>query len=300
VKDGMIPRTIVIGAAGFVGRHLLAAYRDVDPAALGTARRREQARDGLAYLDLEAPDVRPLDLERRGCQAAVITAAVTQIAACEDEPARSHAVNVTGTLELIRQLEQCGVLPIFLSSDYVFDGQRSEGYDDAASPCPNTEYGRQKAAVEAALRDNGRPYLVLRLSKTYGVSKGDGTLLDAMAARLTTGQPVAAAHDQVFCPTWVGDVVRTVMEVQRRGLRGEINVSATQPWSRYEVARAVASAVKAPPELVHRVSLEDLPGMAGRPQCIRLIPARLARETECRFTPMQACLRWLAEEYGHE
>src|SRR5205823_2437610 len=149
-----------------------------------------------------------------------------------------------GTLELVRQLWERDIVPIFLSSDYVFDGKRTDGYDDKAPVSPGTEYGRQKAAVEKFLAESGRSHLVLRLSKVFGLEKGDGTLLDEMAASLMSGRPVAAARDQVFCPTWVVDLVKAIMEVQVRGLRGIVNLCSPQPWSRYELARVVARTLR--------------------------------------------------------
>src|SRR5262249_31541601 len=155
--------------------------------------------------DLMAPDVGGLPLS--GCRQAVIAAAITKVDACEADPEGTRRVNVLGTLALVRQLWDRDILPVFLSSDYVFPGTDPSGYGDSAQPCAATEYGRQKAEVEAALGTSGRPHLVLRLSKVFGLQKGDGTLLDDMAAALAARRHIAAAFDQVFCPAWVRDVV---------------------------------------------------------------------------------------------
>ena len=108
------------------------------------------------------------------------------------------------------------MLPIFLSSDYVFDGTAPIGCVDDAPLCPTTEYGRQKAEVEQALAASGKPHLVCRLSKTYGLDRGDGTLLDEIAGKLSTGQSFSAAFDQRFCPTFAGDLPAAIMELQAR------------------------------------------------------------------------------------
>jgi dTDP-4-dehydrorhamnose reductase len=292
-----LPKTVIVGADGFIGRHLLAAYCHERPDTLGTTRR---APGATAFLDLAAPDVGPLRLRERGYEAAILTAAVTGVEACERDPAGSRRVNVTGTLALIRQLQTIGVLPVFLSSDYVFAGDCSDGYDDLARPSPLNEYGRQKAAVEAALRASEQPYLAIRPGKVFGLQKGDGTLLDEMASRLTAGLPVLAARDQILCPVWAEDVVRGIQEVQRRGLRGVVNLCPERAWSRYELALEVARTVNAPAEQVRPISLDELPGLARRPKCTKLIPDRLKRETAFRFTPLEACLRELARVYGHE
>ena len=287
----MILRTGVIGANGFVGRHLLRSLREADPTAPGTARR---PIPGLARLDLTTPE--PLGKEFDGCEYVVITAAVPKIDDCERDPDGTRRVNVTGTVAIIWDLWGRGVVPVFLSSDYVFAGTAADGYDDFAPTAPTTEYGRQKAEVEAILAADGRPYLILRLGKVFGLTRGDGTLLDEMAAALTAGRPVRAATDQVFCSVWITDAVDAIRRILEAGLRGPVNVCPDEPWSRYDLARAVARAVGADESVVHPMKLADMPGPARRPTRTRMVPTRLAG-IGVRFTPMADCLARLAEEY---
>lgn len=285
------PRTLIVGANGFLGRHLLAAYREIDPESSGTAR---TAGPGSAAFDLASPDLDALPLD--GVREAIIAAARPRIDDCERDPVGSRRVNVEGTLALIGRLQARGIVPIFLSSDYVFAGSENAGYVSSAIPNPTTEYGRQKAAVETALAESGSPYLILRLSKVFGLTRGDGTLLDEMAAKLTAGGIIAAATDQVFCPAWVGDVVQSVIAVQRAGLRGIVNLVPAEAWSRYDIAIEVAKAVGARESQVRPISLDDLPGVK-RPKCTRLIPDR---DIGFAFTPVRESIRKLAQEYVGE
>ena len=215
---------------------------------------------------------------------------------CERDPVGSSRVNVAGTLELARRLSGRGIVPVFLSSDYVFAGTDPAGYADDSETNPTTEYGRQKAEVEAALAASGRPFTVLRLSKVFGLTRGDGTLLDEMAAKLTAGGIVSAATDQVFCPAWVGDVVRAAIAVQRAGLRGVVNLVPAEAWSRYDLAVELAKAVGARESQVRPISLDDLPGVR-RPKCTKLIPTPAV---PFAFTPVRECIRRLAQEYAGE
>ena len=137
----------VIGATGFLGRHLHRVVRERDPSCLGTSRRD----DGLATLDLGRPDIRGLALAESGHTHAAITAAVSGVAECEREPERTRAVNLVGTLELVRQLEEEGVAPVLFSSDYVFDGLVG-GYPDDALAGAN----RRVRTPEGVARDGRR------------------------------------------------------------------------------------------------------------------------------------------------
>src|SRR4051812_5984198 len=200
-------KTAVIGASGFIGRHLWQAYRARFPDCVGTSFASQCP--GLTAFDIRHPRLAVLRLEQTGHQAVLIASAKPNIQYCEQNRAAAHDVNVTGTIELARQVASSGMQVIFLSSDYVFGGN-SGPHDDEEDLAPTTEYGRHKAEVERALPALTSNYLVLRLSKIYGMQKGDGTLLDQMAALLAVGKQVLAARDQVFCPTRIDELVKTI------------------------------------------------------------------------------------------
>jgi dTDP-4-dehydrorhamnose reductase len=289
-----LPRTMVIGGRGYLGRHLLRAYQAADPDVLWTD---VAAREGAYPLDLAAPNVRPLRLRESGYEYAVIAAAVTGLARCEQERAYTRARNVDGTLELARQLAGEGVVPVFFSTDLVFDG-RDGCYTDDAPTHPLNEYGAQKTEVERRLPEvcSGR-CLIVRLGKVFGLARGDGTLLDEMAGRLTKGQEVAAACDQVFCPVLVGDVVRAVLVLQAAGVTGVVNVGGPEVWSRFDLARAMARALGAAPALVRGISLDDLEEPFRRPKRTDLQCRRLNETVTMEFRSMAACIVSLAQQY---
>jgi dTDP-4-dehydrorhamnose reductase len=286
------PKTAVIGAGGYLGRHLLAACRAVYPDAVGA-----DVTGPWERLDLAAPDVRPLRLRESGHEYAIIAAAVTGLARCEQNKDFTRARNVTGTLELARQLTEEGVTPIFFSTDNVFDG-REGAYPDEAPTNPLNEYGAQKAEVERRLPDvcRGR-YLILRLGKVFGLARGDRTLLDEMADRLTKGQDVAAASDQVFCQLWVGDLLQAAQGLQAAGATGLFNVCGPEVWSRFDLARALASALGADPSRVKRISLDDLHEPFRRPKRTDLICRRLHAAIHMEFRPMITCIAVVAGQY---
>jgi dTDP-4-dehydrorhamnose reductase len=248
-------------------------------------------------VDLAAPDVRPLKLRESGHHYAILTAAVTGLARCEQDREYTRARNVTGTLELARQLAEEGVTPVFFSTDNVFDG-RGGPYPDEAPTNPPNEYGAQKAEVERRLPEvcQGR-CLILRLGKVFGLVRGDRTLLDEMADRLTKGQEVAAARDMVFCPVLVGDVVRAVLALGGVGATGLFNVCGPEAWSRFDLARAVAEALGADPALVRGMSLDDLKEPFGRPRRVHLLCRRLRATVDLEFQPLATSIAAVTRQY---
>ncbi len=204
-------KTAVIGASGFLGRHLLRSYRQSYPDCVGTAC--SNPSPGLAHFDLRKPDLAALRLEETGHRAVLIASARPNITFCEQQPTAAYAVNVTGTLELLRQIGRTPMSVIFLSSDYVFEGNKGN-YTDTDKVKPTTAYGRHKALIEREIPSLVENYLVLRLSKVFGVEKNDGTFLDELARSLSAGQTIQAAVDQLFCPIEVSDLVRVIHAMQ--------------------------------------------------------------------------------------
>jgi dTDP-4-dehydrorhamnose reductase len=139
--------------------------------------------------------------------------------------------------------------------------------------------------------------LILRLGKVYGRTRGDRTLLDEMAGRLTGGQEVAAARDQIFCPVFVGDVVRAVLGLQAVGATGLFNVCGPEVWSRFDLARTLARALGADPALVRGISLDDLKEPFRRPKRSDMMCRRLRATLDLDFQPLAACVGSLAEQY---
>jgi dTDP-4-dehydrorhamnose reductase len=276
-------KTTIIGGSGFVGRHLFAKYRETYPDTIGTSFSRTGV--GLKPFDLRQPNLRELLPAGDNGRAVLIASAKPNVGYCAQHPQESHAVNVQGTLELIHQTVQLGLQPIFLSSDYVFDG-RTGAYEDDAPTNPGTEYGRQKQAVENEIPQITDNYLILRLSKIYGTVKGDGTLIDEFASSLIAGKEMRAATDQIFSPTHVDDLVNAIIAIQDKDLTGTINVCAPTAYSRYDIAVTVALALGLPTSRITAVSLNDLPGMADRPLNTSMQNSRLTTEIGQTFTAL--------------
>jgi dTDP-4-dehydrorhamnose reductase len=269
----------------------LQAYRSRFPDCIGTSFSAENP--GLRRFDIREPDVTALNLEEAGHQAVLIASAKPNIAYCEQNKEAAYAVNVKGTLELIRQIGRTRMQAIFLSSDYVFEGKAGP-HDDDHPTRPATEYGRHKAEVEREIPSLAANHLMLRLSKIYDTQKGDKTLLDEMAAQLAGGRVVRAARDQIFCPTNVADLVRVVQQIQDHGMKGVVNACNPERWSRHDIAMALASAMQVDSSLVKAISLYDIPAMAGRPLDTSMKSSRLAKELQPRFVPLRSDIERVA------
>ncbi len=82
---------------------------------------------------------------------------------------------------------------VFLSTSLVYAGD-DVAHTEQDEPPPITEYGRQKVAVGKFINENFHNALILRLTKIFGVEKGDDTLFPAdRLDRMSSGQTIRVA-----------------------------------------------------------------------------------------------------------
>jgi len=96
------------------------------------------------------------------CDTVVHSAAITDVKAIENDPSPAWEVNVLGTLNVLRSCKYFGKKLVFISTDYVFDGEKGNyTIDDPINPL--SKYAKTKAAAELLVRtyDNS---LIIRTS----------------------------------------------------------------------------------------------------------------------------------------
>jgi len=254
--------------------------------------------EGISFLDLLSPDIAPLKLAETGHKDALILAGITKLAQCEHEKEESRKINVEGTLDLIQQLVNEGIKPIFFSSDIVFDGV-SGFYDEESLTNPLNEYGRQKAEVESRMKEicTAGNYLIVRISKVFSLDRGDGTLFDEMASILRLGRPLRVAYDQIFSPIFILDLVKLVTALQIKGVTGVINVNPPEAWSRYDLVLALAKCMGVNSNHIEKILLDDLKETFKRPRNTTMKADKIISETHYKFTPMMQYVERIAENW---
>ena len=177
------PRVLITGAGGQLGTALAEAFDWAD--ALG--------RDELDV----ARDV------PRGYDLVLHAAAWTDVDGAEADPAAAEAVNVVGT----RNVVASGAPVVYFSSDYVFDGGKTDPYVESDEPRPLGVYGRTKLAGEREVGDGW----IVRSSWLFGWTGHNfvRTMLRLGAER----EEVAVVDDQRGSPTYVGHLADATRDV---------------------------------------------------------------------------------------
>lgn len=245
---------LIVGANSEIGSAAVRLIGARNGKVMTTTRRCSDATTDRAHLDFEYPIERFAVPE--GITAACICVAVARLAACAADPVGSARVNVERTLALVDLLTARDVYSLFLSTNQVFNGNEPHMPADAPTS-PVSEYGRQKAKTENALRArmaNGAPIGIVRLAKV--VSPGMA-LVAAWTRELAAARSIRAFKDMTMAPV-PADIVATAIARMMED-RPQIVAQLTGPRdvAYVDIARFVAERIGADPGLVDPVSALD-------------------------------------------
>src|SRR5579864_2546554 len=244
-------RILIVGGDSEIATATAAHLRASGYAVAATTRRPERVAADRPFLDLNLPvEDWPIP---DGVGAVCFCAAIARLNDCAQNPQASALVNVTRTIALADRLLARGIPVLFLSTDKVFDGTRAI-VPAAAPPCPVSEYGRQKAAAEAALSERmrvGAPVTVLRLAKI--VSPGMA-LLRQWIGSLVGGKSIRAFDDMMMAPTPVAVAAAAIERLLAASNPGIFQLTGPRDVAYSEVAVHLAHRLGVDPGLVDPVS----------------------------------------------
>ncbi|MCB9688709.1 MAG: NAD-dependent epimerase/dehydratase family protein [Alphaproteobacteria bacterium] len=248
---------LVTGAAGFVGRHLVAALRERGTPVRRLVRTHDGETDTVAH-DLCAGA--PPDAAWEGVSAVVHAAA--RVPADLRDPGEARAcleVNALATLSLAEACRERGVRLVFLSSGNVYaPGAAAVAEDAPVWPAHRaTYYLASKLCAElyvAHAATRGLNAVTLRLSSVYGPGTKGGVVA-IFLRRLAAGEPLQASRGPYRADlVEVSSVVSAVLAaLEHPEVQGLVNVGSGRPTGMDELATTFAE-------------------VAGRPELVRVVP----------------------------
>ena len=130
-------------------------------------------------------------------------AAYTAVDAAEDEGKElNYAINVTGTENVAKAAAKYGATLVYISTDYVFDGEKPVGQEwlETDTPDPKTEYGRTKRLGEEAVEKYADKFYIIRTAWVFG---NYGKNFVFTMQNLAKNHPrLTVVNDQHGRPTW--------------------------------------------------------------------------------------------------
>jgi dTDP-4-dehydrorhamnose reductase len=190
------------------------------------------------------------------------SAALTDVDRCESEKELAYQMNVEGTRAIATAAENAGSFLIYISTDYVFDGNRGM-YREDDSTNPVSYYGYSKLLGEKFCRG-----CIARTCVIYGSRPASGKVNFALwlLNSLKSGKPVRVVTDQFITPTLNTNLAKMVLEAADRRLSGVYHLAGATRISRYDYALELAGVFDLKADLIQPSRMDDLKWAARRPK----------------------------------
>ncbi len=191
-------------------------------------------------------------------------AAKTDVDGCEKdkengEEGEAWKINVLGTKNVVDACKKSGKQIIYISTDFVFDGETTpeDGYTEEDIPNPPNWYARTKYEGEKIVKEAGIPYLILRIAYPFrAVYAQKKDFIRAILSRLKENKPVTAITDHVMTPTYIDDIAEALDVLLNKNATGIYHVVGSECISPFDACQLLAREFSLDTSLIEKTTRE--------------------------------------------
>jgi dTDP-4-dehydrorhamnose reductase len=219
----------VLGAKGMLGHELLKSFNGVHQ---------------VIALDIEELDVFDLDatigtLKTINPDLVIHSAAYTDVDGCELDPDKAHQVNALGSRNVAIGCQKIDAAMVYISTDYVFSGQKSGSYQEWDPTGPINVYGTSKLSGENLVRGLCLRHYVVRTSWLYG--RHGKNFVDTIARLARERDSLRVVVDQTGSPTWAHDLADKIAELVRKEAYGTYHITNSDTCTWFDFASEIVA-----------------------------------------------------------
>lgn len=191
--------------------------------------------------------------------------ALTWVDYCEEHPEESYEKTVKSTENAHLLAKRLGAKLVFLSTDYVFDGQKGF-YTESDTPNPLSVYGKHKLEAENIVR-NSTQHLICRITNVYGNEVRGKNFIARLVHQMLQGETIdlKLPIDQYASPVNAYDVARAIYALLRDQHNGTFHFASTDYLNRVQLAERVVRYFGNEQVKISSVITADLNQAAPRP-----------------------------------
>ena len=272
-------KVLVTGAKGQLGRDMM----------------NELERQGLEGIGVDVEEMDITDPEKcrsvigqARADAVIHCAAYTAVDAAEDQAELCRRINGEGTRNVAEACRDAGVKLMYISTDYVFDGQGTRPWEPDDERAPLNVYGQTKYEGELAIEELLDRYYIIRIAWVFGAA-GKNFIKTMLRLGKEKGA-VSVVDDQVGSPTYTYDLARLLVDMVQTEHYGRYHATNEGECSWYEFAceifRQAGLKVQVTP-----VSSEAFAARAKRPANSRMSKEKLTEKGFVRLPDWQDALK---------
>ncbi len=294
-----LPKVIIIGANGFLGVKCLPFFKN-NFEVVAADIERSCLPPGVRYvqLDLTKPAQVQDVLDREAPDLVLLLAAMTDVDKCEGYPDLAFTINRDGAQTVAHSCQALGARLIFISTDFVFDGQKKGKYLEEDAPNPISVYGRSKLEAERAILESGCKALICRTAVLYGwpLPIQRDNFASWLAKSLRAGQKVRIVTTQYNTPTFADNLAECLSKMTRFSGTQVYHTVGSTGLSRYAFASQLAEAFGVPPTLIE--AIDSFPQKAQRPPYACLSNQKATRDFSVHFETVEESLIRMKKDIG--
>ncbi len=256
-------KVLIIGASGQLGRLCLKAFSGDSYQVMGTGL--THAGSSLSRLDLSKKGEAGEAVSRLHPDITLLCGGMTDVEGCESSREKAFQINAQSPADIAREMRRNASSKfIYLSTDYVFDGDAGP-YGEDAKVRPLNIYGASKLEGEKAVLEASENNLVVRTTTVYSYRPEGNNFVMQLLKRLSQGEKMRVPADQWATPTYAPDLALALKELVDVGARGIIHAAGPDFISRLDFAKTAARILNLDETLIEGFSTADLNQKARRP-----------------------------------
>ncbi len=194
-------------------------------------------------------------------------AAFTAVDKAEDEKELCFAINVEGTQSVALACKEIGAKMVYISSDYVFNGQGEQFFETNSVKEPLSVYGQSKSLGEDRITELISKYFIIRTSWVFGANGNN--FIKTMLRLSKEKDELSVVNDQVGSPTYAKDLAVIICEMLKSDKYGIYHATNENICSWFDFAKAIIDSSDAKCRLIP-VTTEEFGAKAPRPHNSRL------------------------------
>lgn len=194
---------------------------------------------GVDIQEMDITDAVSVDkvIREAAPDAVIHCAAYTAVDAAEENVEACRKVNVDGPRNIARVCKDLDIRMIYISTDYVFDGQGENVWEPEDERAPRSVYGQTKYEGELAVQELLEKYFIVRIAWVFGINGKN--FVKTMLKLAETHDTITVVNDQFGSPTYTYDLARLLVDMVQTEKYGIYHATNEGFCSWYDFACAI-------------------------------------------------------------
>lgn len=263
-------KILITGTNGFLGHYIIEKLISCNHFVIATskgANRLAFAHPNFIYeeMDFTNEEMVNTTFTKHQPEYIVHAGAVSKPDDCEKDKPLADKINIDGTAILLNASKKYTAGFLFISTDFVFDGERGM-YTETDAVNPVNYYGDTKVKAEELVKQYEHTWSIVRTVLVYGKPFNKrNNILTVIREKLEKGETYDVFNDQVRTPTYAEDLANGIAAMVEKNAIGIYNICGEEIYTPYEMAIATAEFLQIDTSLIKKITAKDFAQAAKRP-----------------------------------